>query len=290
MSNQSALNDSLNKLSELSSSGVARINRSKRPSRRKSESAKSLLGNLLDDSIATAQAEREREEERKRREEEEAQRQKEYAEEMAKLEAEQAILAEQKEIEARRIRQAEMQAQLQREKDIEAGLIDLEEEARQKRAEEERQAAIAAEKARKEAEKLAAQKLRISQQNELEALRLEEVQAAAKPKSSNAVVYVLIVLILAAAGGASWYFYSKNQEINYYAMQEEYTPNALIVSDARMDKFDVAVSVVTQEAPPKPVKKTTSKNRKPSTATAAPKPAPSLTGGKKGGIFGSGKL
>ena len=68
MSNQSALNDSLNKLSELSSSGeVARINRSKRSSRHKSESAKSLLGNLLDDSIATADAEREREEERKRR-------------------------------------------------------------------------------------------------------------------------------------------------------------------------------------------------------------------------------
>ena len=89
MSNQSALNDSLNKLSELSSSGeVARINRSKRSSRHKSESAKSLLGNLLDDSIATADAEREREEERKRREEEEAQRKKEYEEQVAKLQAE----------------------------------------------------------------------------------------------------------------------------------------------------------------------------------------------------------
>lgn len=209
---------------------------------------------------------------------------------MAKLEAEQAILAEQHEIEERKLRQAEMQAQLQREKDIEAGIIDLEEEARQKREEEERQAAIAAEKARKEAEKLAAEKLRISQQNELEALRLEEAHAAAKPKSSNFFVYLLVVLIVAAAGGAGWYFYDQNEQIDYYALQSDYAPYPLVVNNARMDRYDVSASVVKQEAPPKPVKKTTSKKKAAPAAPAKPKPAPSLTGGKKGGLFGSGKL
>ncbi len=291
MANNSALNDSLNKLSELSSSGeVARVNRAKRRNKGKSESAKSLLGNLLDDSVAAAEEERLRDEARKRAEEEEALRRKEHDEEMAKLQAEQAILAEQNEIEERKMRQAEMQAQLQRQKDIEAGIIDLEEEARQKRAEEERLAAIAAEKARKEAEKIAAQKLRIEQQNELEALRIEEANAAAAPKkNSNFLIIALAAAIIIAVAFLGYRQYDINAKIDYYALEDNCAPISLTFVDARMDEFAVASNVVTQEAPPKPAAKKSGAKKK-TAQPAAAKPAPSLTAGRKGGLFGSGKL
>lgn len=285
------LNDSLNKLSELSSSGeVARVSRPKRNAAKKqTESAKNLLGSLLDDSVATAEMERVRDEEAKKRAEEEAQRKKEYDEEMAKLEAEQAILAEQNEIEERKARQAEMQAQLQREKDIEAGIIDLEEEARQKREAEEREAAIAAEKAKKEADKRAAEALRISQQNELEALHNEEINAVAAPKKQNfGIIGVVIVLILVVGGAAGFFLKEKSDNaFDYYGLNSEYHTQTIRFVALDTSVVGANFSIVKQEAPPKPVKKAPAK-KKPA-QTVAPKPKPSLSGGK-GGLFGNRKL
>ena len=144
----------------------------RRPSRGKpgGETATNLLGDLLNDSAAEAEAERLRREMEQKRAAEEERLQQEHEEEMAKLEAERALLAEQQAQEERRMHQAEMAAQVQRQKDIEAGLIDLEEEARLAREEAERQRREAEEKASKEAESLAKNVLLQNQQAELEAL------------------------------------------------------------------------------------------------------------------------
>ena len=76
------------------SSEVARIRRQPK-GKPGSESAKNLLGSILDDSAAAAEKERKQLEENRRRAEEEELLRKANEEEMAKLEAEQAILAEQ---------------------------------------------------------------------------------------------------------------------------------------------------------------------------------------------------
>lgn len=279
--------DSLTKLNSLSASGeVAKVKRTPHSlgkSKANKENAKNLLGSILDDTDAAAEAEKIRNEEKKRRAEEEARIAKELEEEKARYEAERQIIAEKQAQEDLRIRQAEMQAQLQRQKDIEAGLIDLEEEARLAREEEERKRAEEAERERKEAEKKAATELRISQEHELAALRREQIAKEAAPKTSNMPKIIAAVAVLVIALGAVAYFVLDQEEIDIYALSETSDTRTIgfIEDDLQMSR--VNVSIVKQAEDPKPVK---ARPRRKAAPAEPAKPKPTLGGGKRGGLFG----
>ncbi|MBO5753468.1 MAG: hypothetical protein J6S69_07235 [Proteobacteria bacterium] len=280
--------DSLTKLNSLSASGeVAKVKRSKpggSKSKANKESAKNLLGSILDDAAAAAEAEAIRNEEKKRRAEEEARIAKELEEEKARYEAERQLIAEKQAQEDLRIRQAEMQAQLQREKDIEAGLIDLEEEARLAREEEARKRAEEEEKARKVAEKEAATALRISQEHELEALRREQLaKAAAAPKSSKLPMIICIAAGVLLAAGVGVYFMLSQEEMDIYALPEESVTRTIGFIDEDMQMARINASIVKQAEDPKPEK---ARPKKKAPAAEPAKPKPTLGGGKKGALFG----
>lgn len=280
--------DSLTKLNSLSASGeVAKVKRSKPgvgKSKANKESAKNLLGSILDDAAAAAEAEAIRNEEKKRRAEEEARIAKELEEEKARYEAERQLLAEKQAQEDLRIRQAEMQAQLQREKDIEAGLIDLEEEARIAREEEARKRAEEEERARKEAEKKAATELRISQEYELEALRREQLAKESAPKASKLPMLVAIAAGVLLVAGIGTYYMLTQEEIDIYALPEESMTRTIgfIEDDTQMSRINA--NIVKQAEDPKP-ERTRPKKKAPAAEPVA-KPKPTLGGGKKGGLFG----
>ncbi len=283
-------NDSLNKLSEFSTSGeVAKVNRAKRKGKANSESAKNLLGSLLDDSAAQAEAERRRKEEERRRAEEEARIRAEEEEIRSKYEAEQALLAEQKELEERKQRQAEMQAQLQRQKDIEAGLIDVEAEERAKREEEARRAAEAAAKAQKEAELAEAERKRQIQEAELERLHREtelQNQENARTKNKNTFPLLALAACLIAAGVVIyWFFFKPAEPRDFYEIDDQLSVSSTIVAFLPEDSSsaNIEVKVVKQAADPKPVRRVSHTKAKETPKQAAPKA--SLTGGK-GGLFG----
>ena len=279
--------DSLTKLNSLSASGeVAKVKRPKpggSKSKANKESAKNLLGSILDDAAAAAEAEAIRNEEKKRRAEEEARIAKELEEEKARYEAERQLIAEKQAQEDLRIRQAEMQAQLQREKDIEAGLIDLEEEARLAREEEARKRAEEEEKARKVAEKEAATALRISQEHELEALRREQLAKAAVPKSSKKPMIISIAIGVLLAAGVGVYFMLSQEEMDIYALPEESVTRTIGFIDEDMQMARINASIVKQAEDPKPER---ARPRKKAPAAEPAKPKPTLGGGKKGGLFG----
>ena len=280
--------DSLTKLNSLSASGeVAKVRRTSQgdgKSKPGKESAKNLLGSILDDAAAAAEAEAIRNEEKKRRAEEEARIAKELEEERARYEAESQLLAEKQAQEDLRIRQAEMQAQLQREKDIEAGLIDLEEEARLAREEEERKAAIEAEKARKAAEKKAANDLRISQEYELEALRRDQLAKAAAPKASKLPKILWAVgLVLLLGVGVGVYFLNQEEPVDVYALSDSVGTRTVGFIEDEVQIAKVGISEVKQAEDPKPER---ARPRKKAAPAEPAKPKPTLGGGRKGGLFG----
>lgn len=290
------LNDSLNKLSSLSSSGeLSRVN-IRRPGRGKpgGESAKNLLGDLLNDSAEAAEAERIRKEEERKRVEEEERMQKELEEEKLKLEAEQALMTEQQAQEALREQQAKLQAQVQREKDIEAGLIDLEEEARQKREEEERKRAEEDAKRKKEEERQASIERQAKQQAELEALQKEELVRRAVPKKSKAVPVIIVAACVVVAALAAVYIFKiqpdMEKEARYFAafdLAEKYESRGVAFLSEDQDMTDTyAINIVKQGEDPKPVKVRSKKDKGGSGGGAATTTKPTLGGG----LLGSGKL
>jgi hypothetical protein len=292
MANRPSLNDSLNKLQALSSSGEVAKVRVRRHGRDKSNSdnAKNLLGSLLDDSEQAAEKEQQQLEENRRRAEEEARLQREQQEEMARIEAERAIIAEKQAQEEMRMHRAEMQAQVQRQNDIDAGLIDLEEEARQKAAEEERLRQEAEARARKEAEKRAANELLLSQEYELEALRQEQLAKQAAPKKNKAIPIIIGAVAAAAVAAIVIYITLGNQKtIDIYATSAQYDTRSINFMPDEEALIAASISVVKQGEDPKPSKP---RAKKPSGGAAAPaesKPKVSLSSSGKGGIFGGGK-
>ena len=294
MADRGSLNDSLNKLQALSSSADVSRAKVRRKDKKKpgNESAKNLLGSLLDDSEQAAEREQQELEESRRRAEEEARFQREQEEEMARIEAERAIIAEKQAQEELRIHHAEMQAEVQRQNDIDAGLIDLEEEARQKAAEEERLRREAEARARKEAEKRAANELRKSQEFELEALRQEQLAKQAVPKK-NKTVPIIIGAVAAAlvAGIVAFVVLSNQKTIDIYAPSAEYDTRTISFMPDQEALVAASINIVKQEEDPKPVK-ARGPRKTSSGATSAPaanKPKPTLSGGGKGGLFGGGK-
>lgn len=287
----SSLNDSFNNLSR-SSSDVARIRRGAK-GRPGAESAKNLLGSILDDTTEAAETERIVREENAKRAEEEAQRQKEMAEEDARLQAEREIIAEKQAQEDLKLHQAEMQAQLQREKDIEAGIINLEEEARQKREEEERKRAKEEAIKRKTEAKLQAIEFKKNQETELEALRQEQLAKEAQPKKSNLPKIIAAAAAVVIAGVVALVFALNQEVIDPYAMGDEksYETQSITFVNEDNGMMNMARNLVVQAPPPKPVAKKSGGGKKKggAAAPAAPMPKPSLTGGK-GGLFGKGKL
>ena len=296
MANRASLNDSLNKLQALSSSGEVakvKVRRSGRNKGANSDSARNLLGSLLDDSEQAAEREQQELEENRRRAEEEARLQREQEEEMARIEAERAIIAERQAQEELRMHHAEMQAQVQRQNDIDAGLIDLEEEARQKAAEEERLRLEAEARARKEAEKRAANELRLSQEYELEALRQEQLAKQAAPKRSKAVPIIIAGVAAAVVAAVIAYVVVGNQKtIDIYAPSAQYDTRSINFIPDEEALIAASISIVKQGEDPKPVSKPRTKRPGGSGGSAQAadnKPKVSLTGGGKGGIFGGGK-
>lgn len=283
----------LDKLTKVSASGsVAKVRRDKKKGN--SENARNLLGSILDDSAAAAEEERKRLEENRRHAEEEARLAKEREEEKARLEAERAIIAEQQAQEDIKMRQAEMQAQLQREKDIEAGLIDLEEEARQKKAEEERQRAAAAEKQRKTEAKLQAIELKRNQEDELEALKREQMAKNAEPKKNILPFVIAAAAVFIVIIGTAVFALTREEPVDPYALADDYETR--VVSFLQDDPSQHALTmsnhqIVAQAAPVKAAPKHSGKKKAAGAAPAAeaPKPKVSLTGGK-GGLFGNKKL
>ena len=273
------------------SSGEHSVAKIRRPSRGKpgGESAKNLLGSLLDESAAAAEEERLRLEEDRLRAEEEARLQQEHQDEIARLEAERAIIAEKQAQEEMRMHQVEMQAQVQREKDIEAGLIDLEEEARLAREEEARRQAEAEAKAKKEAERLAAEELKRQQEAELAALRQEAVALNAAPKKNRAALPITLVALVMIALGAGYYLLlvkPHNERMDAlaqaYTLHPEYISKDVRFSVEENEMVGWDMSTVTQSAPPKPKTKSSGGSKKPvQTAPAQPEKKPSLLGGGK---------
>ena len=290
-----SMDESLDRRSEMS---VKRDReRTRRPAKGKvgGESVHNLMSNILDDTAAAAEEERIRLEEMRKRQEEEARLQKEHEEEMMRLEGEQALMAEQQAQEDLKHHQEEMQAQLQRQKDIEAGIIDLEEEARQKRAEEERIRAEEAERVRKAEAKKEALALQEHQKIELEKLQLEERARNAEPKKSKVPMIAGIVALMAILAGAGCFVFGVFDRGHYedsglyYNLSEEVNSRAVAFVQDNEDIMSVKVSMVKQEADPKPVAKQSNRPKRPA-AAAAPEPSkPSLMGGR-GGLFGGGKL
>lgn len=287
MASSSNPNDAQSRLAKVSLSGsTAKVNRPGGNSKNGRENALNLLGSILDDSAAEAEQEHAKNEANRKRAEEEARLQRERDEEMAKLEAERALVAEQQELEDLKLKQAQMQAQLQREKDIEAGLIDLEEEARQKKAEEDRIAAEAAAKAKKEADRREAEALRIAQQNELNALNQEQLNAAMTAKNPYIPVIIVAIIFLVIAGCFAAYYLIKqsNKPNDFYCAADSYAAQELSTAqESTLGMVSVNVSLVKQAEDPKPVKK----SRPKAAAPAAAKPKPSgLGGGRR--LFGGG--
>ncbi len=213
---------------------------------------------------------------------------------MARLEAERAIIAEQQAQEDLKLRQAEMQAQLQRQKDIEAGLIDLEEEARQKREKEEKERAEAAEKQRKTQAKLQAIELNRSQQDELEALKREQLAKSAEPKKSmTPIIAIAAALVLMIGGGIAAFFLLGKEAVDPYALSEQYETRDISFLQETTASITMATpQIVTQAEPVKAAPKHSGKKKSGGAAPAEPaaKPKVSLSGGAKGGLFGNKKL
>lgn len=271
--------------------------RTRRPAKGKigGESARNLLNSVLDDTAAAAEEERIRLEEARKRAEEEARLQKEREEEMARMEAEQAIMAEQQAQEDLKHHQEEMQAQLQRQKDIEAGIIDLEEEARQKRAEEERIRAEEAERVRKAEAKKEALALQEHQKIELEKLKLEERAREAAPKKSKLPMVLGIAALMAILAVAGLFVFGVFDRGHYgdaglyYNLSEEINTRGVAFVQDNEDIMGVKTAMVKQAEDPKPVAAPKNRPKRPA-AAAAPEPSkPSLMGGR-GGLFGGGKL
>ncbi len=280
-----SLLESLNRTKPAGSGEVARVRRSSR-GKHGGENALSLLDSILDDSAAAAAEERKRLEEKQRRAEEEERLAKEREEEMARIEAEQAIIAEKQAQEDLKINQAKMQAQLQREKDIEAGIIDLEEEARQKREEEERIQAEIETKRRKTEAKLQAIELKKSQEQELLELQNEELAKAAEPKKSKAPAIIAAVVGFLIAGGVAAYFLMPKELPDPYALSESNDFYGLVLIENDTASSEMAFNIVKQAEDPKPEKKSTGGHKKPTTPQADTTSKPTgLTGGR-GGIFG----
>lgn len=287
MASSSNPNDAQSRLAKVSLSGsTAKVNRPGGNSKNRREDALNLLGSILDDSAAEAEQEHAENEANRKRAEEDARLQREREKEMAKLEAERALVAEQQELEDLKLKQAQMQAQLQREKDIEAGLIDLEEEARQKKAEEDRIAAEAAAKAKKEAERREAEALRIAQQNELNALNQEQFIATATAKNPYISVFIAAGMFVAlVAAGVIWYAMKQAEKPNdFYGAVENYVAQDITIQSMSASPLDeLSLRLVKQAPDPKPVKKSKPK----AAAPAAEKAKPSgLVGGRR--FFGGG--
>lgn len=286
--------DSLDKRSELARNRERE--RTRRPAKGKigGESARNLLNSVLDDTAAAAEEERIRLEEARKRAEAEARLQKAQEEEMARMEAEQAIMAEQQAQEDLKHHQEELQAQLQRQKDIEAGIIDLEEEARQKRAEEERIRAEEAERVRKAEARKEALALQEHQQNELEKLRLEEKARNSEPKKSKLPVVLgitVLMTVLALAGCFVFGVFDRgnfDEAGHYYNLSEEVNSRGVAFVEDNVDIMSVKTLMVKQAEDPKPVAKPSNRPKRPAAAAPA-EPKPSLMGGR-GGLFGGGKL
>lgn len=280
--------------SNLSSSENVRA-KIRRPSRGKpgGESARNLLGNLLDDSAAAAEEERLRREADQKRAEEEARLQREHEEEMAKLEAERALIAERQAQEEMRLHQAELQAQVQREKDIEAGLIDLEEEARQKREEEARKRAEEEARIKKETELREANERKRTQEAELEALRQEKMVRDTAPKKNPFILPACLAALVLFSIGIGYYLLAvkpENERIQAvtegYSISKQYpTQDIMFLADNDAMKAET-LSLVKQAPDPKP----SAKKKRPTNTTsgpAEPVKKPTLTGGS---LFGKGKL
>ena len=271
--------------------------RTRRPAKGKigGESARNLLNSVLDDTAAAAEEERVRLEEMRKRAEEEARLQKEREEEMMRLEGEQALMAEQQAQEDLKHHQEELQAQLQRQKDIEAGIIDLEEEARQKRAEEERLRAEEAERVRKEEAKKEALALQEHQKIELEKLKLEERAREAAPKKSKVPMVVGIVALMTVLTVAGLFVFGVFDRGNYgdaglyYNLSEEINTRGVAFVQDNDDIMGVKTAMVKQAEDPKPVAAPKNRPKRPAAASAPEPSKPSLTGGR-GGLFGGGKL
>jgi len=290
MSKESSLAASLNKLSEMSSSGeMARVKQRRSVKAQawgSDDNASNLLGCILDDSSKDAEEEARHHEEARQRASEEARRQREYEEDMKRLEAERELIAQQQQQEELRVRQAEMQAQLQRQKDIEAGLIDLKEEARLAREEEARKRAEADAKVRKEAEKRANELLLREQQAEIEALRQQEILEQSRPKRSKAPFIAMAALVVVGLGGAIGYYLLNQEPIDIYALSTEYDSRSIGFLPESLDMVSMEVMVVKQADDPKPVRPVVTRPRPPGGGGGAKPPGgdpPASTGGGLGG-------
>ena len=293
MSIESGLNDSLNRLSEFSSSEMARVN-VKRPAKGKpgAESARKLLGSILDDSAAAAEEERRRLEETRRRAEEEERRKKEEEEEMARLEAERAIIAEQQAQEDLKMQQAKMQAQLQREKDIEAGIINLEEEARIAREAEAKKRAEEEAKRKKAQDRRDAIDLKKTQENELAALKQEELARKSMPALSKMPIFAAAAAVIAVIAGVAAFFLLAQKHVEPYALMggEDYALRRVVFTKENPEYFTMDVSVVEQEKP-KPVADSNRKpGKRPSSGKTPAKPNTPAQPSNKPGLIGGGGL
>ncbi|MCL2325747.1 MAG: hypothetical protein FWC40_04520 [Proteobacteria bacterium] len=301
MSKESSLAASLNKLSEMSSSGeVARVKQRrsvKAQAWSSDDNASNLLGCILDDSSKDAEEEARQQEEARQRATEDARRRREYEEDMKRLEAERELTAQQQQQEELRLRQAEMQAQLQRQKDIEAGLIDLEEEARLAREEEARKRAEAEAKARKEAEKRANELLLREQQAEIEALRQQEILEQSRPKRSKVPFIAMAALVVLGLGGGIGYYLLSQEPVDIYALSTDYDSRSIGFLPESLDMVSMEVMVVKQADDPKPVRATTAPRPRPAGGSGGSQPKPpaadttqpgksGLDSGKGGGLLG----
>lgn len=295
MSKETSLAASLNKLSEMSSSGeVAKVKQRRKVNEQvwvSNDSAEHLLGSLLSDSGKAAAEELARQAAAAAAAAAEAKLAREREDEMLQLEAERKLLSEKQAQEEMRLRQAEMQAQLQREKDIESGVINLEEEARLQREAEEKARQEAEEKARKEEERRANEALLRAQAEELEALRQKELLEQAMPKRSKLLPIILAALVLIAASGVAAYFYLNQEEIDIYAPSAEYDTRTIGFIPDESAMLAVEMQLVKQGEPPKPVverprptRRAASKSRK-----AAPSTEKKPTNALKGGGLLSGR-
>ena len=293
MPTESGLNDTLNKLSQLSSSSELSKVKIKRPARGKpgSESAFNLLGSILDDSSAAAEEEKRRLETARREAEEQERRQKEAEEEALRLDAERELLAEQKAQEELKQHQAEMQAQLQRQKDIEAGIINLEEEARLAREAEECKRAEEEAKRQKVQAKQDAIMLKKTQEHELASLKQEELARNSIPKKSKVPLIVGLAAIVLIIGGIATYLMATEEVLDPYALSEgdEFEASEIAFVKDKAEYMTMAVSVVKQEE--EKIERKVTPKKKPTTsakpAVQTPSNKPGLRGG--GGLIGGGR-
>ncbi len=252
---------SLNKLSDLSSqdqSGaggqVAKVKQRRTKVKEQSwmsdDNAGNLLAGLLGETEAEAEQEIKRKEaERKAREAaEEAEKQ--AAEARKKAESESRLREEQNRLQEVQMRRTQMLAAIERQKKIETGEIDVEEEERLRKLEEEKARREEEARLAKEAQLKHAQDLIQAQQEKLQELANRPLEAAITEPHSNMGVFVAIAAVfLLVAGGVAAYFVLSApapEKANPFGLVENYPTQMLGVTEAEGVMGDVGLDIVSQ--------------------------------------------